>query len=158
MDTLAGTAKNKYVNLNSPILRSIDPNINNEPMKARGSGDQPICNIPEGLQSLNLCDDEIDDEESKGVLLLDDQERLRFNTEESFLRALNIPPNEKVKVVSIFGNTGEGKSYTLNKVFFDGEEVFRTSPSQVSCTLGVWAKYNSKLKVICLDTEGLLGK
>lgn len=63
----------------------------------------------------------------------------------------------QVKVVSIFGNTGEGKSYTLNKVFFNGEEVFKTSSSQISCTLGVWAKYDPNLNVICLDTEGLLG-
>lgn len=64
----------------------------------------------------------------------------------------------KVKVVSIFGNTGEGKSYTMNHVFFNGEEIFKTSPSQMSCTMGVWAKYDPNLNVICLDTEGLLGK
>lgn len=37
-------------------------------------------------------------------------------------------PSEKnlnIKVVSIFGNTGEGKSYTLNQVFFNGAEVFK---------------------------------
>lgn len=33
--------------------------------------------------------------------------------------------NPCVKVVSIFGNTGEGKSYTLNQIFFDGAEVFK---------------------------------
>lgn len=31
--------------------------------------------------------------------------------------------DSSVKVVSIFGNTGDGKSYTLNHVFFGGEEV-----------------------------------
>lgn len=37
-------------------------------------------------------------------------------------------PNDKnlnIKVVSIFGNTGEGKSYTLNQIFFNGAEVFK---------------------------------
>lgn len=27
----------------------------------------------------------------------------------------------------------------------------------MSCTLGVWAAYDPELRVICLDTEGLLG-
>lgn len=30
----------------------------------------------------------------------------------------------QVKVISIFGNTGEGKSHTLNQIFFRGAEVF----------------------------------
>lgn len=37
-------------------------------------------------------------------------------------------PSEKnlnIKVVSVFGNTGEGKSYTLNQLFFNGSEVFK---------------------------------
>lgn len=63
----------------------------------------------------------------------------------------------KIKVVSVFGNTGDGKSYTLNYTFFNKNEVFRTSASQNSCTLGAWAAYDPILKVICLDTEGLLG-
>lgn len=150
MDTLAGSVKHKY---SSPILKSLDPNINNF-SKPKQSNDSPVCN----LESLNLCDEDLDDEGLKAVLILDDKEQLRFQSEDNFLKALNIPPHEKVKVISIFGNTGEGKSYTLNKVFFNGDEVFPTSSSQTSCTLGVWAKYNPKLKVICLDTEGLLGK
>ncbi|CAG9822995.1 unnamed protein product [Phaedon cochleariae] len=156
MNTLAGNVKHKYSNVGSSILKSIDPNINNDNPKAHAG--EPICNMSEGLQSLNLSDDEHEgSESSESVLLLDDCENLRMNTEASFLAALNIPQNEKVKVVSIFGNTGEGKSYTLNEVFFNGEQVFRTSPSQTSCTLGVWAKYHPKLKLICLDTEGALG-
>lgn len=63
----------------------------------------------------------------------------------------------RVKVVSVFGNTGDGKSHTLNHTFFGGEEIFRTSCEQDSCTLGVWAAFDPHLKVICLDTEGLLG-
>lgn len=62
-----------------------------------------------------------------------------------------------MKVVSIFGNTGDGKSHTLNHTFFDGEELFATSSSQLSCTVGVWAAYDDVNRAIILDTEGLLG-
>ena len=99
------------------------------------------------------------------------------------------------KVVSILGNTGEGKSYALNRTFFarddeqrDGSsfqeviimsiclfillqtfegmlgmilyfihsllQVFSTSPSPDSCTMGVWAAYDPRLQLIILDTEG----
>ena len=71
---------------------------------------------------------------------------------------MRCPNNDlKVKVVSIFGNTGDGKSHTLNQTFFNGSEIFRTSSEQNSCTLGVWAAFDPILNVICLDTEGLLG-
>ena len=76
----------------------------------------------------------------------------------------NLP---NAKVVSIIGNTGEGKSYALNRTFFTREddhddnssfqEVFSTSPSPESCTMGVWAAYEPLLKLIILDTEGMLG-
>lgn len=36
------------------------------------------------------------------------------------------------QVVSIFGNSGDGKSHTLNNVFFGGQEIFKTSSEQVS--------------------------
>ena len=65
------------------------------------------------------------------------------------------------------GNTGDGKSYCLNRLFFGdyddvdeavpGEGVFSTSPSQDSCTIGVWAAYDPS-GVIVLDTEGMLGQ
>lgn len=45
----------------------------------------------------------------------------------------------------------------MNHTFFDGEEIFRTSAAQDSCTLGVWSAYQPSLGVLCLDTEGLLG-
>lgn len=66
--------------------------------------------------------------------------------------------DKSLKVVSIFGNTGDGKSYTLNHTFFDGEEVFKTSASQESCTAGVWAAYCPSLGIITVDTEGFLGQ
>lgn len=62
-----------------------------------------------------------------------------------------------VKVVSIFGNTGDGKSFTLNHTFFEGQEVFHTSDTQQSCTIGVWAAYHKGTNVVTIDTEGLLG-
>ena len=76
---------------------------------------------------------------------------------DSFLDQLGCSKSTQVKVVSIFGNTGDGKSFTLNHTFFEGEEVFQTSESQNSCTVGVWTAYDSKNRVIALDTEGLLG-
>lgn len=62
-----------------------------------------------------------------------------------------------VKVLSVFGNTGDGKSHTLNSVLFGGRDVFHTSRSPSSCTVGVWAAYDPGLGLIALDTEGLLG-
>ena len=46
-----------------------------------------------------------------------------------------------VNVLSIFGNTGDGKSHTLNHVFFAGQEVFATSSSQVNVFIGVDFSY-----------------
>lgn len=38
-----------------------------------------------------------------------------------------------------------------------GREVFKTSPAQESCTVGVWAALDPIRKVVVIDTEGLLG-
>lgn len=73
------------------------------------------------------------------------------------MKNLGCRPEELLKVVSIFGNTGEGKSHTLNHTFFLGREVFKTSPTQDSCTVGVWAALDPVHKVVVVDTEGLLG-
>lgn len=93
----------------------------------------------------------------KSFLLLDGREELRVNTSEIFAKRLGCSLDTKMKVISIFGNTGDGKSHTMNHTFFDGEDIFRTSAAQDSCTLGVWAAYQPSLGVLCLDTEGLLG-
>lgn len=82
---------------------------------------------------------------------------LQFNSPEEFLKCLKCEESAKVKVVSIFGNTGDGKSYTMNEIFFKGKEVFCTSSDQDSCTVGIWVAYDRNLDVICIDTEGLLG-
>ncbi len=62
-----------------------------------------------------------------------------------------------VKCVSIIGNTGDGKSYTLNQVFFNGRETFHTSSTSDSCTMGVWAALDENDQTLVLDTEGRLG-
>ncbi|XP_012260150.2 zinc finger FYVE domain-containing protein 1-like isoform X2 [Athalia rosae] len=94
----------------------------------------------------------------QSFLLIDGREHLKVSSAEQFIGNLNCGLKDlKLKVVSIFGNTGDGKSHTLNQTFFRGQEVFRTSNEQSSCTLGVWAAFDPTLKVICLDTEGLLG-
>ena len=37
-------------------------------------------------------------------------------------------------------------------------QVFSTSPSPDSCTMGVWAAYDPRLQLIILDTEGNTSK
>ncbi|XP_048586384.1 zinc finger FYVE domain-containing protein 1 isoform X2 [Nematostella vectensis] len=76
---------------------------------------------------------------------------------EEFINQLGCQGQTSLKILSIFGNTGDGKSYTLNHTFFDGQEIFKTSASQLSCTVGVWASYDAVHHCIVLDTEGLLG-
>ncbi|XP_060712149.1 zinc finger FYVE domain-containing protein 1 [Hemiscyllium ocellatum] len=96
-------------------------------------------------------------ESSKNFLLVDENETLQVPDEESFVKKLGVPGDQAIKVLSIFGNTGDGKSHTLNAAFFGGREVFRTSDTQDSCTVGVWAAYEPSLGLVLLDTEGLLG-
>ena len=63
------------------------------------------------------------------------------------------------------GNAGDGKSYAMNKLFFDrgdinvpDEEVFLTSSAPAdSCTIGVWAAFEPHSQTLVLDTEGMLG-
>ena len=77
--------------------------------------------------------------------------------ESDFITQLGCEAEALIKVVSIFGNTGDGKSYSLNHAFFEGKEIFKTSSQQTSCTAGVWAAYDAVHNAIMLDTEGLLG-
>ncbi|XP_076873688.1 zinc finger FYVE domain-containing protein 1 [Brachyhypopomus gauderio] len=90
-------------------------------------------------------------------LLVDEKEEMQVKDGDDFVNRLTCAPEELLKVVSIFGNTGEGKSHTLNHTFFKGREVFKTSPTQESCTVGVWAALDPVHKVVVIDTEGLLG-
>ncbi|XP_046904129.1 zinc finger FYVE domain-containing protein 1-like [Hypomesus transpacificus] len=96
-------------------------------------------------------------EKATSFLLVDENEEMQIKDEDSFLKTLNCAPDKLLKVVAIFGNTGEGKSHTLNHTFFMGREVFKTSPTQESCTVGVWAALDPVHKVVVIDTEGLLG-
>jgi len=93
----------------------------------------------------------------KSFLVLDENEQMQITSTEEFASKLGCSPDAPVKVVSIFGNTGEGKSHTLNFTFFGGAEVFKTSPAQSSCTIGIWAAYDPQFRVVTIDTEGLLG-
>ncbi|KAG5277272.1 hypothetical protein AALO_G00115640 [Alosa alosa] len=96
-------------------------------------------------------------EKVSSFLLVDDKEDMQVQDEDDFVRRLGCGPEDLLKVVSIFGNTGEGKSHTLNHTFFLGREVFKTSPTQESCTVGVWVALDPIHKVVVVDTEGLLG-
>ncbi|XP_077522696.1 zinc finger FYVE domain-containing protein 1-like isoform X1 [Amblyomma americanum] len=94
---------------------------------------------------------------STSVLLVDDKEVLKVSSAAELAAKLGCKPETSVKVVSIFGNTGEGKSHTLNHTFYDGRQVFQTSPQQESCTIGVWAAHCPEQGLLTIDTEGLLG-
>ena len=82
---------------------------------------------------------------------------LQVLNEDEFVAALRCQQDTLVKVVSVFGNTGDGKSFTLNQTFFGGHPVFQTLNSQLSCTVGVWAAYDPVNHAVIVDTEGLLG-
>lgn len=95
----------------------------------------------------------------ESVALFNENDELLLNSIQELLDKLKITKSDAsaVKVLSIFGNTGDGKSFTLNHTFFGGENVFLTSSSQAAGTFGVWAAFDPFHKVLVLDTEGLLG-
>ncbi|XP_014033960.1 zinc finger FYVE domain-containing protein 1 [Salmo salar] len=113
--------------------------------------------------NLSLLVDEAEVQKTKllekvcSFLLVDANEEMQVKDDGAFVKKLNCKPDKLIKVVSVFGNTGEGKSHTLNHTFFIGREVFKTSPTQESCTVGVWAAFDPIHKVVVIDTEGLLG-
>lgn len=83
---------------------------------------------------------------------------IQVNSESDFIRQFQCSQQDpKVKCVSIIGNTGDGKSYTLNQVFFNGQQKFHTSSTTESCTMGVWAALDENQRTLILDTEGRLG-
>ncbi|KAH9284160.1 Zinc finger FYVE domain-containing protein 1 [Echinococcus granulosus] len=99
----------------------------------------------------------------KSVKIIDANENFLFDDSVALAHALGCPPEMKLKTLAIVGNTGDGKSHTLNRAFClegagDGaEDVFFTSSSQSNCTLGVWAAFEPQRGYLLLDTEGLLG-
>lgn len=159
MDDVLQRAQHTFPSTNPCIMDSIDPSLAME----NASGDALLYNKSTPnivtLESLNInVDESIMQLESSSIKILDENEKLKISTAEKFIAQLKIPADiKKIKVASIFGKTGDGKSFTLNKTFFDGAEIFHTSAAQNSCTLGVWAAFDPKLNLICLDTEGLLG-
>lgn len=115
------------------------------------------------FESLPFSPQSYDDLEDRGksVVIIDSKENFLASDLDTFRRKLGISDiDKKLKVISIFGNSGDGKSHTMNNVFFDGEEVFKMSPEQNSCTMGVncyYQKFFYKHEVLCIDTEGLQG-
>lgn len=150
-----------------------DPMTNNPEMSfSSAHSDSSIHSIPDVCltelggdpNKLGLNSDNhkkiVDPQESTCFKLVDEDENLLVDHEEDLLKKLGCSSsssNSLVKVVSIFGNTGDGKSHTLNHTFFNGKEVFPTSTSQDSCTIGIWAAYDQNNKAIIIDTEGMLG-
>jgi zinc finger FYVE domain-containing protein 1 len=112
------------------------------------------------LYSVALNSLDMNDPNSKAFVIIDSNEKFKIAGFEDFVKKLGIMDHEgkKVKVVAIFGNSGDGKSHTMNSLFFDGMEVFKMSSEQKSCTLGVWLAYQPyfyNTPVLCIDTEGL---
>ncbi|KAH8851336.1 Zinc finger FYVE domain-containing protein 1 [Schistosoma japonicum] len=91
------------------------------------------------------------------VRLIDEEERVLFEDPDVLAWNLGCPADRTVKLIAIVGNTGDGKSHTLNQAFCGGADVFVTSPSQATCTIGIWAAYLPKEGYLLIDTEGLLG-
>lgn len=149
------------------IMESIDNPVliynENYLDKTEGNAKKGLPSLPDvtltsEFTSLMLGSADKNDNIIRSFLLIDGKENLKVNSADDFITKLGVDAdNIRVKVVSIFGNTGDGKSHTLNHLFFGGNEVFTISPDQTSCTVGVWAAYDRNTSTICIDTEGLLG-
>lgn len=115
------------------------------------------------FESLSFSPQSYDDLENRGksFAIIDSKENFLATDLEAFRKKLGLNNiDTKLKVISIFGNSGDGKSHTMNNVFFDGAEIFKMSSEQNSCTMGVncyYQKFFYKHEVLCIDTEGLQG-
>ncbi|XP_011194018.1 zinc finger FYVE domain-containing protein 1 isoform X3 [Zeugodacus cucurbitae] len=149
---------NKHLAANSAIMEALEtppgirPDAATRPTNA-ASGDFTSIDCCTPVAKYELPDNSTD----HSFLLMDAEENLRIPTAERFRQRLKCSDETKIKVISIFGNTGDGKSHTMNHTFFEGAEVFKTSAEQNSCTIGVYAALQRNMDVLCLDTEGLLG-
>ena len=149
------------------IMASLDPMV--VVPSDKGSPDGRPGSLPDvlstELKSLNLHADG----GKLSFLLIDGKDNLTVDSERTFAMLMGADTSSNAKVVSIVGNTGEGKSYALNKTLFsnydgsetgngDEPEVFSTSASaENSCTRGVWAAFEPRFQLVALDTEGMLG-
>lgn len=115
------------------------------------------CQQQQQKQQLLIDNEDEENDHLQSFLLIDENELMQVDSAEEFADKLGCLSTTSVKVISIFGSIGHGKSYTLNHTFYGSQEVFETSSSQDSCTIGIWAAYDEKRRVITLDTEGLLG-
>lgn len=52
----------------------------------------------------------------ESFLLMDQEGNLKINSADEFIQHLDCPNDCKLKVISIVGNSGDGKSHTLNHV------------------------------------------
>ncbi|GFY72984.1 zinc finger FYVE domain-containing protein 1 [Trichonephila inaurata madagascariensis] len=144
-----------------PLVEGFDISTNGENSAHLNLGDMmSLSSLPDLFQ-----DHEVEakykyknkHKDPQSFLLINDKEQLQVKDAEQFIEILGCG-SKLMKVVSIFGNTGDGKSYTLNHTFFNGKEIFQTSAAQESCTVGVWAAYCPSLGIITIDTEGFLGQ
>ncbi|XP_018794630.1 PREDICTED: zinc finger FYVE domain-containing protein 1-like isoform X1 [Bactrocera latifrons] len=149
---------NKHLGANSAIMEALEtpPGIGN--VATTG----PSHATSDDFTSIDCCSpvakyELTDNSTDHSFLLMDAEENLRIATADRFRQRLKCSDDTKIKVISIFGNTGDGKSHTMNHTFFGGAEVFKTSAEQSSCTIGVYAALQRNMDVLCLDTEGLLG-
>jgi len=150
------------------IMASLDPSISTEDTEHRPNSSLSATiqtkSLPDvlstELQSLNLLADHENNRLS--FLLLDINDKICISDYSELCRKLGCDPSVSAKVVSILGNSGDGKSYALNQIFFPHEnkeeEVFPTSSSSDGrCTFGVWAAFEPRTQTLVLDTEGMLG-
>lgn len=140
------------------IMASLEPGLGEIEQKVAKAKTMPDVLTSE-MQSLNLLADHENNRLS--FLLLNDRDGVTVTDLEELCLKLGCDQSTNAKVVSILGNAGDGKSYALNKLFFDldgDEEVFATSSSAGdSCTIGVWAAFEPRMQVLVLDTEGMHG-
>ena len=157
------------------IMASLDPKASqgsempaNEEISSSPQNQMHTKSLPDvlstELQSLTLLADH--DNNYLSFPILEEDDTLSVSDYDELCRKLGCDPKVSAKVVSIVGNSGEGKSFALNHIFFphEGEksetvdEVFPTSSAADGrCTHGVWAAFEPRTQTLVLDTEGMLG-
>eukprot|EP00388_Colpodella_angusta_P010876 GDKJ01028133.1.p1 GENE.GDKJ01028133.1~~GDKJ01028133.1.p1 ORF type:complete len:499 (-),score=74.44 GDKJ01028133.1:64-1560(-) len=100
----------------------------------------------------------------KSIQIVDGEERVCANADIDLCNLFGIQQDTPVKVISIFGNTGAGKSRLLNKIFFPDSrsDVFPETSRPQGGPPGVYAAVwkdpqNVHDTALVLDTEGIMG-